>query len=182
MSSERRGQFTAKRVSLTTVVATVVLLVIASPCYAHSVHPIFWVLGPISLLGSLSSVWWFLALAATISINALLLSGVMRVGPFPSSLGRAALILPLSKVAETLPCLIHPDVVVGMGSDTLFMALVVLSVIFGTACTALSVWLLHRRARPTALRVLCLSCELEFATISGLYISTCALIRARLIR
>ena len=102
-----------RRVAVTVLVGGILL--IATPGYAHSLHPVFWGLGPLAPLITIGSVVGCLPLIAIVAGQALLLRNFVPA-PFLGSLWRAAVIFPISKAADTLPAFINSDVFFGYPS------------------------------------------------------------------
>jgi hypothetical protein len=158
-----------------------VILLIATPCYAHSLHPVFWGLGPLAPLVTIGSVVGCLPLIAIVAGQALLLHRFIPA-TYLGSLWRAAVIFALSKVAETLPSFINSDVFFGYVPPAKFTLIVVLMVVAAVAANALLIRLLYWRIRPKMLRVLWLSLALECISCGGLYLTTNALAWLGIIR
>lgn len=161
-----------RRAAVTVLVG--VMLLIATPCYAHSLHPVFWGLGPLAPLMTISSVVGGLPLIAIIAGQALLLHHFVPA-PFLGSLWRAAVIFALSKVAETLPAFINSDVFFGYVPPAKFTLIVILMAVAAVVANAVLIAILYWRLRPKLLRVVWLSLALECISCGGLYLTTNAL-------
>ena len=122
-----------RRVAVTVLIGGILL--IATPCYAHSLHPVFWGLGPLAPLLMIGSVVGCLPLIAIIAGQALLLHRFIPA-TFLGSLWRAAVIFALSKVAETLPAFINTDVFFGYVPPAKFTLIVVLMVVAAVVANA----------------------------------------------
>ena len=162
-----------RRFALTILVSGILL--IAAPCHAHSLHPVFRGLGPLAPLITISSVVGCLSLIAIIAGQALLLQRFIPT-TLLGSLWRAAAILALSKVAEALPAFINPDVFFGPVSAAEFRLIVVLMAVAAVVANALLIWLLYWRLRPALLRIVWLSLVLECVSCGGLYLTMNALV------
>ena len=150
-----------RRVAVTVLVG--VMLLIATPCHAHSLHPVFWGLGPLAPLIAIGSVVGCLPLIAILVAQAELLHRFIR-GSFLGSLWRAAVIFALSKVAETLPSFINSDVFFGYVPPAEFNRIVILMVVAAVVANAVLIGILYWRLRPKLLRIVWSRNNYDYAT------------------
>jgi len=173
-----------KRTATTGLVSLGAVLAFAAPCFAHSLHPVFWWLGPVAPLMAIGSVVGCVPLLGIIVGQALLLHYFVPGPTFLGAAWRAAVIFVVSKVAETLPVFINPDVLLGPRSDAddVFTAIVILMPVAAVVAIGLLLSLLYRRMQPEMLKIAGLSLALESISLSGLYLTTTTLWWARLVR
>jgi len=90
----------------------------------------------------------------------------------------------VSKVAETLPLFINPNVVQGprADADAVFTTVVVLMPVAAVVANSLLIGILYWRKRPRVLTLFWLSLALECISLGGLYLTTTALWKVGLVR
>ena len=99
-----------KKAGAISVASVVMLLIMATPCHAHSLAPVFWWLGPYAVVIAVCSVIGCLPLIAIITGQALMLHRSISDKTFIHSLWRAALMFIVSRVIGALPALLNLDV------------------------------------------------------------------------
>ena len=171
-----------KKIAATFVASVALVLAIAAPCQAHSLHPIFWGLGPVAPVIAAGAVLGWFALLAIVSLQALILHRVLRGTAFIGHLWRAALIFVLSRVAEIVPAFINGDVFMGSCPDATRFLIVALMFGAGTATCILLIEVLYRRTRPSEAKAIGLSLMIQCVACFGLYAANTALFMAGFVR
>jgi hypothetical protein len=159
-----------------------IVLAFAAPCSAHSLHPVFWGLGPVAPMISASTPPGWLLLTAIVSVQALILCRVISGATFWDSLWRAAVILVVSRVAEIGPAFIHPNVFFGASSEAVRSTIAAVIFAAGTGVSLLLIRGLYWRSHERALRLLWLSVTLEIVSCLGLYAGNMTLLTLRFVR
>jgi hypothetical protein len=132
---------------------------------------------------AIGSVVGCLPLLAIIVGQTLLLHRFIPGAGCFDALWRAAVIFVASKVAETLPVFINPDVGLGprSDSDVEFVTIVILMPVAAVMAICFLIGLLYWRRRPAPLRIFWLALGLECVSLGGLYITTTALFWAGIV-
>lgn len=171
-----------KKAGAIAATSVVSLLIMAGPCYGHSLAPVFWWLGPFAVVVAVSTFIGCVSLIAIIVGQAVLLQRFVPGTTFIHSLWRAPFIFIVSRVTGALPALLNPDVFMGPCPESAMYIIAVFMFISASATDALLIAILYRRVQPKVERIIPLAIALEGMLCLGLYLTNTALFQLGVIR
>jgi hypothetical protein len=155
-------------------------LAFPSPCQAHALNPVYYALGPYSLLVPLKSSAGLVPIFVLIAIQAVILRVTVSHATAGRSLWGAAAAFIASKVGESIPgmAVVASAPQVMWSSDSFGATVLTPLLLFGTGMmvNVIVIWRLFRAASPSPARVLGIAGLLSLTSYVLLGLSTLGLL------